>query len=187
MPTIFTHGFAAAALGKLFDSGRPPLRFWILAVLCAMLPDADVIGYSFGVARGSVWSHRGFTHSLLFALLVGVVVAFAAFRELPKKWSRAWLIVFFFLATASHGVLDALTDGGSGVAFFAPFSGRRFFFPFRPIEVSPIGVGRFLSARGVEVVLSELLWVWLPLGLLVAVVIVARKAMARRNYKGERR
>jgi inner membrane protein len=61
----------------------------------------------------------------------------------------------------SHGLLDAMTDGGLGVAFFAPFHNERFFFPWTPIRVSPIGAG-FFSARGLTTLKSELLWVWLP-------------------------
>jgi inner membrane protein len=73
---------------------------------------------------------------------------------------------YLFLATASHGFLDAMTDGGLGVAFFSPFDNHRYFFPWRPIRVSPIGIGRFFSPRGLDVLQSELLWIWLPAGLL---------------------
>jgi inner membrane protein len=69
--------------------------------------------------------------------------------------------------TASHGALDALTNGGLGVAFFAPFDATRYFFPWRPVEVSPIGVAAFFSQRGLEVFVSELLWLWLPAAALV--------------------
>lgn len=61
----------------------------------------------------------------------------------------------------SHPLLDALTDGGLGVAFFSPFSNERYFFPWTPIRVSPIG-GSFFSARGIETLRSELVWVWGP-------------------------
>ena len=81
-------------------------------------------------------------------------------------------------ATASHGVLDAFTNGGRGVAFFAPFSSDRFFFPVTPIAVSPIGAA-FFSERGVSVLASEMLWVWVPLLILNIAVAMAR---ARRGY-----
>ena len=71
------------------------------------------------------------------------------------------MLLFLFLATASHGVLDAMTDGGLGIAFLSPFSNQRYFFPFRPIAVSPIGAG-FLSAQGLHVVANELAWIWVP-------------------------
>jgi inner membrane protein len=80
-----------------------------------------------------------------------------------------------FLATASHGILDAMTDGGSGIALFAPFDDTRYFFPWQPIRVSPISLERFLSERGLRVLQSEMLWVWLPVTALVAIVTVVRR------------
>jgi inner membrane protein len=59
-------------------------------------------------------------------------------------------------------MLDALTNGGLGVGFFAPFSNKRYFFPYRPIKVSPIGIAGLFSYGGIEALLSELKWVWLP-------------------------
>ena len=75
------------------------------------------------------------------------------------KWQKLWL--YLFLATISHGLLDAMTGGGLGVAFFAPFVNTRYFFPFRPIRVSPIG-SSFFSARGFTVLESEIIWIWIP-------------------------
>ena len=49
-----------------------------------------------------------------------------------------------------------MTNGGRGVAFLSPFSNHRYFLPWRPIRVSPIG------ALDASVLLSELRWVWLP-------------------------
>jgi len=86
--------------------------------------------------------------------------------------------VYFFIATASHGFLDAITDGGLGVAFFAPFDNHRYFLPLRPIHVSPIGAGRFFAHRGLEVLQSELLWIWLPAALLALSVWLMRQRAA---------
>jgi inner membrane protein len=77
------------------------------------------------------------------------------------------LWAWFAVVTASHGILDALTNGGRGIAFFAPFSNHRYFFPWRPIQVSPIGVG-FFSARGLRALASESLWIWLPSAIMAA-------------------
>ena len=72
------------------------------------------------------------------------------------------LFLYFFFCTASHGVLDAMTNGGLGVAFFSPFDTTRYFFPVRPVLVSPIGVSEFFSAYGVRILASEAIWIWLP-------------------------
>jgi inner membrane protein len=172
MASVFTHAFVAAAMGKLYAAQARPARFWLLAMLCAVVPDADVVAFAFGIPYDSMFGHRGFTHSLAFALLLGVVLVAIFFRDAKD---RASLAFFFFLATASHGALDALTNGGLGVALFAPLSGERYFFPARPIEVSPIGVEAFFSEWGLAVIRSELLWVWLPATLVVAAVIIFRR------------
>ena len=88
MPTIMTHGFVAGLLAKTFAAGRMPSRFWILSVLCSILPDADVIGFSFGVRYGDMLGHRGLSHSLVFALAVGLAVTFLAFPQCPPRWPR---------------------------------------------------------------------------------------------------
>lgn len=175
MPTIFSHAVASLAMGKVYTGERSPARFWVLAAACAMLPDADVLGFAFGVRYGDMLGHRGLTHSLAFALVAGCVFARLASPRAPLRSKRfLGLALFFSAATASHGLLDAFTDGGLGVAFFAPFDATRYFFPWRPIEVSPIGLG-FFSDYGLAVLLSEITWVWLPSLALVLLAWAARK------------
>ena len=161
MPTIFSHAIFAVVIGRAGLKKSVTYWFWFLTAVCAIIPDADVITRSFGAERGSIFSHRGFTHSIFFALLFGGVTALFAHKFLKTGISYVKLFIFFALATFSHPFLDMLTDGGSGVALLAPFSNERFFLPFRPVEVSPIGLG-FFSGRGIEVIFSEIMWVWLP-------------------------
>ena len=185
MASLFTHAFVAVALGKAYAGRELPERFWVLAVVCALLPDADVLAFLFGIPYGGTFGHRGFTHSLAFALLAGAATVALFFREADNKASLA---AFFALATASHPLLDALTNGGLGVALFSPFSNRRYFFPFRPVEVSPIGLRPFFSEWGLAVILSELLWVWLPCTLALALVLIWRRRSrqaARRPTRGD--
>lgn len=84
----------------------------------------------------------------------------------------------FLLGTASHGFLDSMTDGGLGVAFFSPFNTTRYFLPWTPIRVSPIGFTRFFSYRGLAVIQSELLWIWLPSALLLLSAFLIRRRVA---------
>jgi inner membrane protein len=90
------------------------------------------------------------------------------------------LWTYFFLATASHGLLDAMTDGGLGVAFFAPFDNHRYFLTWRPIHVSPIAFERFFTERGLAVMKTELLWIWLPAGLLTVAAWFFRQSRSPR-------
>ena len=176
MATIISHSIAALAFGKVLPLDVKTARFWVLTAVCAMLPDLDVIGFGFGISYHDMLGHRGLTHSLPFALIGGCLVALVAFRDV-KIFSPGWwkLFIFFFVVIASHGVLDALTNGGLGVAFFAPFTNERYFFPWRPIEVSPIGLEPFLSERGLQVIVNEIKWIWIPSGLLVAIKEVYRR------------
>lgn len=177
MATIFSHAVAAVALGKVYEGGRTRPRFWWLAAACSVVPDFDTFGLILGIRYGDTLGHRGFTHSLLFALLAGLAVASVFFRDVPRLSGRWWrLVIFFFLATASHGLLDAVTDGGLGVAFFSPFDTRRYFLPWRPVEVSPIGLG-FFGPQGLSVIRSEIVWIWLPSLALVAAAWAWRRAL----------
>lgn len=181
MPTVFTHAAAAVAAGQVYARAEVPARFWLLSALCAVLPDADVLGFAFRVRYGDALGHRGLSHSLAFAAALGLLVALLFFRD-ERVWSRRWwsLACYFAAVTASHGALDALTDGGLGVAFFAPLDNSRYFFPWRPIRVSPIGAG-FFSRRGLAVLASEFVWVWLPSLLLVGAAWGRRKLLMNRR------
>jgi inner membrane protein len=70
-----------------------------------------------------------------------------------------------------------LTNGGLGVAFFAPFDVTRYFFPVTPIAVSPIGIDAFFSARGLRVMANEALWIWLPSAAFAVVCLTARRLL----------
>jgi inner membrane protein len=156
-----------------------PFRFWVLAAVCAALPDADVIGFGLGIRYNDLLGHRGLTHSLFFALAVGFLVVIAFFRNIDLGSSEWWILVaYFFIATASHGVLDAMTNGGLGVAFFSPFRNERYFFPWRPIEVSPLSVGTFLRFRGAELIVSEIKWIWIPSGLVGLTAYLFRRVLS---------
>lgn len=157
MPTIFSHAVVPIAvslgLGKVVSR-----RLMAWSAACSMLPDIDTVAFKLGIPYASQWGHRGFTHSIVFAMLVALI-AIAFSRKLKSPPYMVWLMVF--VGVISHALLDMCTDGGLGVALYWPFSLERHFFEFRPIEVSPIGA-RFFSQRGLDVLKSELLWVVLP-------------------------
>lgn len=170
MATLFTHPAVALAL-RPWLSSLPAQRSVLLGgVLLTMLPDADVVSFVLRIPYEHMLGHRGLSHSILFAVLAGFVFAWL----LRQRAGFAALWGFGTVCCLSHSVLDAMTSGGLGVAWLAPFSNERFFLPWRPIRVSPIGVG-FFSPRGVVVILSELVWVWLPCLLVMAVGRVWRK------------
>ncbi|MEZ4338101.1 MAG: metal-dependent hydrolase [Sandaracinaceae bacterium] len=142
------HVAVGLAAGRLHARERPVKWMGAFALL-SLAPDLDVIGFSFGIPYEAALGHRGASHSLLVGLL-GLACALAPG---PQRL-RAGLLGAGVLL--SHGVLDALTTGGLGVAFFWPFDDTRFFFPLRPIPVAPIGRG-MVSGRGLYVLAAEAL------------------------------
>ena len=162
MPTIFTHAFVGGIAAASFKNTINRRWFWFWSLLCPIVPDFDVIAFSFGIPYEHFLGHRGFTHSVLFAFLLAGGIVFFFFRQDGISALKKVGFVFYFATiTASHGILDALTSGGLGVAFFSPFDLARYFFPVTPIAVSPIG-NAFFSERGLAVIQSELIWVGLP-------------------------
>ena len=180
MASAFTHAVVGLSIGSCFYRRGVSKAVWVAGMVCAALPDLDSIGFRFGVPYESFWGHRGFTHSLVFSALLAAAVTIFLYRHGRSGLTRVSLFAYLFLASASHGVLDAMTSGGMGVAFFSPFDNSRYFLPFRPIRVSPISVARFFTPRGIAVLRSELLWVWLP-AILCAVVVLELRRTSRRQ------
>jgi inner membrane protein len=196
--SAFGHAAAALAIGAAFPrrSVRPLDR--AAGVALAIFPDADVLGWRLGVPYDSLLGHRGLTHSLAFAAAAAALGAAAlassrgggertapSARDVaetggPRARRGWWLFAFLFLATASHGFLDAATDGGLVIAFFAPFDATRYFLPFRPIAVSPLSPGRFIGARGIAVLKSEAVWIGLPSAALAVLSLALRRLAAKR-------
>jgi inner membrane protein len=145
--------------------------FYGLSIVLALFPDFDVVSFRLGIPYTSRFGHRGFSHSLCCALLVSLAVAALTSSCFALPWWQ--LAIFSLLLLVVHSLLDAMTNGGGGIAFFSPFDDRRYFFPWRPIQVSPIGLAVF-SRWGLRALLSEVVWVWLPLGALVAVIALKR-------------
>jgi inner membrane protein len=156
-------GHIAVGLAAARAYGTPP-RSWLKAALLwsllSMLPDADVIGFGFGVRYGDEWGHRGATHSLAFSCALGAAIGLAASRfglPLVRTALTASLVL------ASHALLDTLTDGGLGCALLWPLDRTRYFAPWNPIPVAPIGLAFFspygMTVAAVELVLfAPLLW-----------------------------
>ena len=185
LPTLITHAVVGLTLGRILVPRRRDARFLALSAVVSALPDADALLFSLGLADGAA-AHRGLSHSLFFAACCGIPAALlAGRRDAPPSPARGLgLWAYFAAVVASHGLLDALTNGGQGIALLAPFDERRFFLPFRPIEVAPLRIGDFLGAWGARVLASEVVWVWVPL---LLAWVAARRAAPGIRGRRERR
>lgn len=182
MASIITHVVVPLAIGVVAGPRNVSKLLLFYACVASMLPDIDVIAFKMGIEYSSPWGHRGFTHSISFAVCVGL---FGAIFHAYLKSSRWAAFSLLFLAVLSHGVLDALTNGGLGIAFFWPLTDERFFFPWQPIQVSPIGLSAFLSEWGWRVIQSELLWVWLPILSLSGFYLMVKRLLSHRASHSE--
>ena len=144
-------GAAASRVYRAAPLERPSPAAVLFWSALSFLPDADVIGFSLGVPYEAAWGHRGATHSFAFALAVGVAAGIVArLLRRPGLWTGTMAAV----VVASHPLLDILTDGGLGCALFWPFDDTRYFAPWRPIPVAPIGLA-FFSPFGLTVAIWE--------------------------------
>jgi inner membrane protein len=177
MPSILTHPAVPLTLGLALGRKTAPPALVIAGVCASILPDLDILTYAVGIPLSDEYGHRGFSHSILFALLVALLGAY-----LLRAYKIPWRITagFLFISAVSHGGLDAFTNGGHGIAFFWPWSKTRYFAFYRVIEVSPIHLERIVPHRMKTVFLSELLWVWLPLTTIGLSGAFARKRFSRR-------
>ena len=83
-----------------------------------MCPDFDYFLNWLNIGWGG-W-HHGFTHSIVFALILGAFTAYAF------RWRTVAGFVVFSAATASHGLLDYLMTESRGVALWWPFTDHRY-------------------------------------------------------------
>ncbi len=172
MATPLSHLAVPLALTAVLGTDAVPPGLLALALVCAVLPDLDALGLWLGIPYAHPFGHRGITHSLPFA----VALAGAGTLLAPEAEPRIAFGVLL-VSAASHGLIDALTNGGLGIALFSPFSHRRFFLPWRVIEVSPLRPSALFSRRGLEVLRSEMRWVWVPC-LAVAILGIALRGLA---------
>lgn len=180
MASAFSHAIVALAMGKAFQNKELSWRELFLGAFCSVVPDFDVIGLYVGIQYGDVWGHRGLTHSIVFAALLAASLVAVWYRG-KDMLAMTGIFLYFFLCTLSHGMLDAMTNGGLGVAFFSPFDATRYFFPVRPVLVSPIGVSEFFGEYGVRILASEAIWIWLPSGVAFLMLRVAQRLWSAKS------
>lgn len=174
MPSALGHIAAAGSLAYTLGERRNGTLYWCAVLLLVVLPDFDVLSFKLGIPYAHPLGHRGFFHSIAFMvftarLFSSCITALRAFESNPFR-----LFITLSLVGITHPLLDAMTSGGLGVGLLMPLDMRRFFLPWRPIKVSPIGVCEFFGLWGFRVLKNELAWIVLPSMLLAASAFVIR-------------
>lgn len=176
MASIITHVAIPISLCLIVGKPRVTGRLLFFAMVASMLPDIDVVAFKFGIPYESAFGHRGFTHSIVFALCIA---SFGMIFHRTLKCTKTVVFSILFLSTLSHPLLDAMTNGGLGVALYWPIDDTRMFLPWRSIQVSPIGVKNFISERGLLVLWSEFKLVWLPCIAIVMTLLLFKKSVQK--------
>ena len=143
MSLTITHAIVPLAAFVAFGPRPLPTKLMGVAMVAAMVPDLDfLMGPLFGVTRESIYSHRGFSHSLFFAIGFGAFAA-AWYRQLGVRPLTAFVVCA--TAMASHGVVDMMTDSGKPVAYLWPLTSSRMFADWRPLPGSSLQQLSFLE------------------------------------------
>jgi membrane-bound metal-dependent hydrolase YbcI (DUF457 family) len=120
VPFPVAHGLiGASVVAALLPSSRSRIaKPLLIGAFLGISPDFD---YALNWLRisGGGW-HHGFTHSIPFALVVGLVMIIFL-----RDWKARSLIVFS-AAFASHTLLDYLITESQGVALWWPFTDHRY-------------------------------------------------------------
>ena len=124
MPLPLSHGLLGAGVAAVVlprELLSEPRRLFAALVAGALAANAADLDFVLVFAlRSRAW-HRGFTHSLPFALVVGALLVLWLGRDRIRE------ALAYGLAFASHALLDLLTTKqGGGVELLWPFTARRF-------------------------------------------------------------
>lgn len=122
-----THLALGACTGEVLLGKRFGKKAMFWGALAANLPDVDTVTGLFVPGDEALLLHRGITHSLLFALLAGLLLA-VIFGRLYRRIGFGYFALFFCAEIALHDLLDTCTSYGTGL--LEPFSHNRFSFHF---------------------------------------------------------
>jgi len=122
---VGTHALASVVLTRALVP-RAPITAWIFIIVAGTIADVDALSAIFGPSAYLHW-HRTFTHSVVAATAVGLILAglYALInRKAPHaKISQAIFLIAVLLSGFLHLAMDACQS--DGITLFWPFNARR--------------------------------------------------------------
>lgn len=179
MSSVVGHALAGALCAKGIQPSVAPGRDkWLVstAVAVAVLPDADVLIYALLQPEG-MQPHRGFSHSLLFAVASGSIAYLLTCRYFAPGGRR--LFATLVLAAVTQPLLDVLMGAGPRISLFAPFYDGGFLLPFRAVPTAyyaTTGTGLLSLARHTP----TLIGIGLEVMLLAPLILLCQRPRGRR-------
>lgn len=122
-----THIALGAATGEILLGKKIGKRALIIGATANSFPDIDFIASLWLSPADNVLVHRGFTHSILFMILMTFFSHWIAIRwDQQKRVSSTRWFSFFLLQLSLHLLVDAFN--AYGVGWFVPFNDVRISF-----------------------------------------------------------
>jgi len=173
MPLPVAHGLLGASVAAALRQSSQSCQWRLLwmAAFLGVCPDFDYVLNWLRISGGG-W-HHGFTHSIFFAFLLGLIAA-AVLRE-----KKVRSVILYSAATVSHTLLDFLMTESRGVALWWPFTNQRYKLRLpNPIDYTWSNASLWQATVDVlRISLIELM-IFAPIFLLVVLV---RRLLAERN------
>jgi inner membrane protein len=120
-----THICLGACIGEIALGKKLGKKALLWGALAQSLPDIDIVASLFVSPDKDLLIHRGITHSLVFAVIVGLLIALLAGRVHRKSLLPPGLLAIFFVSQiALHDLLDTCNSYGTGL--LEPFNHTRF-------------------------------------------------------------
>jgi inner membrane protein len=122
-----THIALGACIGEaFFEKGFGKKAMW-WGIMAQSIPDIDFIASIWMDIPSAMLAHRGFTHSIFFAVLIIPLFSIVAERlHRPHNIRFQKWVLFFATAIFIHIFIDAFNS--YGVGWFEPFSNQRISF-----------------------------------------------------------
>ena len=157
MPLPVAHGLLGASIVAAVHP-QPTNRYFMPLFVGAFLANAADFDFFLVFALHSKTWHRGFSHSIMLALVLCLIFVLI----LGRRHLRA--AIAYGLAFASHAILDYVTTKeGGGLALLWPFSSNRFILGLVGLSETPSK----LPAIGIIKALIVEFLIFAPLLLLV--------------------
>ncbi len=122
-----THIALGACIGEAYFEKGFGKKSMVWGALAQSIPDIDFIAASWLNTPGALLAHRGFTHSILFALIIVPIFALAADKiHRPHNISFGKWLLFFATEVFVHLFIDGFNN--YGVGWLEPFSHTRYSF-----------------------------------------------------------
>ena len=142
-----TQAGVGAAIGHALLGRKFKPKGAILGAVVATIPDLDVLLYTVYDSYEMLSIHRGYSHSILFTLIGGFLMAYFLSKwSYTNAFSFLRLLIFSWLCLITHVLLDTFT--AYGTQLYLPFSNERVSYDsinvIDPLYTLPLLIGLLL-------------------------------------------